>query len=382
MTSAERTSYEVDEQGVARAAPASGPRPRNAIDTQMLVELLEHLAVARDDEAVRVLVDQLLRPHGPLGRRRRQGGARRGGQGRAACSSSPTSTTRSSPSRSRRSPPATATSSAAAPRSRSPATCGSAAPTCGCASRARRSASRSARPAWSPSAASPPPSTCCSPRARSAPTRRCASASSTGSPRRPATEEAALELAAEVAAHPPEAVARLKRMLHEWDDVEGRSRGRGRGPGRVAALRPGPADLRLGVRPAPCVGSPFLGKVVRCLARRPPASAGRLHGDCRRPPALWRLLGCFCADRLCGGTVNSVDGRRRRSSARCAAKQRTRADCTLRAAIELSNASAGEHDLIGFDGTISTVSHRHDHPRLRPPGDHLPADSQRRRPAA
>jgi enoyl-CoA hydratase len=43
------------------------------------------------------------------------------------------------------------------------------------------------------------------------------------------TEEAALELAAAVAAHPPEAVARLKRMLHEWDDVEGRSRAEGEG---------------------------------------------------------------------------------------------------------------------------------------------------------
>ncbi len=38
-----------------------------------------------------------------------------------------------------------------------------------------------------------------------------------------ATEDAALELAGEVAAHPPESVARLKRLLHEWDDVEGRS---------------------------------------------------------------------------------------------------------------------------------------------------------------
>lgn len=44
-----------------------------------------------------------------------------------------------------------------------------------------------------------------------------------------ATEEAALELAAEVAAHPPEAVRRLKRMLHEWDDIEGRSAQEGRG---------------------------------------------------------------------------------------------------------------------------------------------------------
>lgn len=43
------------------------------------------------------------------------------------------------------------------------------------------------------------------------------------------TETAALELAAEVAAHPPEAVARLKAMLHEWDDVVGRSAAEGRG---------------------------------------------------------------------------------------------------------------------------------------------------------
>jgi enoyl-CoA hydratase len=43
------------------------------------------------------------------------------------------------------------------------------------------------------------------------------------------TEDAALELAAGVAAHPPEAVARLKAMLHEWDDVVGRSAQEGRG---------------------------------------------------------------------------------------------------------------------------------------------------------
>jgi enoyl-CoA hydratase/carnithine racemase len=53
-----------------------------------------------------------------------------------------------------------------------------------------------------------------------------------------ATEEAALELAAGVAAHPPEAVARLKRMLHEWDDVEGRSAVEGRG--QVEWQRSGP----------------------------------------------------------------------------------------------------------------------------------------------
>jgi enoyl-CoA hydratase/carnithine racemase len=43
------------------------------------------------------------------------------------------------------------------------------------------------------------------------------------------TEEAAMELAGQVASHPPEAVARLKRMLHAWDDVEGRSRAEGVG---------------------------------------------------------------------------------------------------------------------------------------------------------
>jgi enoyl-CoA hydratase/carnithine racemase len=52
------------------------------------------------------------------------------------------------------------------------------------------------------------------------------------------TEEAALELAAEVAAHPPEAVAQLKRMLHEWDDIEGRSRVEGEG--QVEWQRTGP----------------------------------------------------------------------------------------------------------------------------------------------
>src|SRR3954447_19257398 len=35
------------------------------------------------------------------------------------------------------------------------------------------------------------------------------------------TEEEALRLATGVAEHPPEAVARLKRMLHDWDGVEG-----------------------------------------------------------------------------------------------------------------------------------------------------------------
>jgi len=52
------------------------------------------------------------------------------------------------------------------------------------------------------------------------------------------TEEAALELAAAVAANPPEAVARLKRMLHDWDGVEARSRAEGEG--QVEWQRSGP----------------------------------------------------------------------------------------------------------------------------------------------
>jgi enoyl-CoA hydratase/carnithine racemase len=52
------------------------------------------------------------------------------------------------------------------------------------------------------------------------------------------TEEAALELAAEVAAHPPEAVARLKQMLHRWDGVVERSADEGRG--QVEWQRSGP----------------------------------------------------------------------------------------------------------------------------------------------
>ena len=53
-----------------------------------------------------------------------------------------------------------------------------------------------------------------------------------------ATEDSALELATQVAAHPPEAVAQLKRMLHQWDDVVGRSKVEG--VGQVEWQRTGP----------------------------------------------------------------------------------------------------------------------------------------------
>jgi enoyl-CoA hydratase/carnithine racemase len=54
----------------------------------------------------------------------------------------------------------------------------------------------------------------------------------------PAAQEQALSLAAAIAEHPPEAVARLKRMLHTWDGVEERSRAEGEG--QVEWQRSGP----------------------------------------------------------------------------------------------------------------------------------------------
>lgn len=54
----------------------------------------------------------------------------------------------------------------------------------------------------------------------------------------PRTEETALQLAAQIAAHPPESVSRIKRMLHEWDGVEDRSRAEGEG--QVAWQQEGP----------------------------------------------------------------------------------------------------------------------------------------------
>jgi enoyl-CoA hydratase/carnithine racemase len=52
------------------------------------------------------------------------------------------------------------------------------------------------------------------------------------------TEEVAMELASEVAAHPPESVARIKKMLLDWDGVVERSAEEGRG--QVEWQRTGP----------------------------------------------------------------------------------------------------------------------------------------------
>jgi enoyl-CoA hydratase/carnithine racemase len=59
-----------------------------------------------------------------------------------------------------------------------------------------------------------------------------------------ATEEQALALAADVAAHPPESLARLKRMLHEHDGVVERSAEEGRGQVKWERSGPGLPDER------------------------------------------------------------------------------------------------------------------------------------------
>ena len=54
----------------------------------------------------------------------------------------------------------------------------------------------------------------------------------------PATEETALALAAQIAPHPPESVARIKSLLHEWDGVVERSAREGRGQVEALAAQP------------------------------------------------------------------------------------------------------------------------------------------------
>ena len=101
-----------------------------------------------------------------------------------------------------------------------------------------------------------------------------------------ATEESALELAAEVAAHPPEAVARLKRMLHEWDDVEGRSapRARARSSGSAparACRRRGSPSVRLNTDPR-ATGANYARRCDRPQAapRLPRPPRDRAAGPC------------------------------------------------------------------------------------------------------
>ena len=231
-----RTGYEVGEQGVA-VLRLQRPDARNAMDTQMLAEILEHLAVARDDDRVRVLVisssdhmglsagadireaideqskvermqlfadvyDQIVafpKPtvavcHGDV-----VGG---GAEVAIACDM------RVGGSNLRMRFPGAALGVPVGP-ARLVTLCGLA---------AAKYLLLSSRTVGADEAL------------RLGLVNRVAPAAG--------TEEAALQLAAEVAAHPPEGVARLKRMLHEWDDVEGRSRAEGKG--QVEWQRSGP----------------------------------------------------------------------------------------------------------------------------------------------
>jgi 3-hydroxypropionyl-coenzyme A dehydratase len=218
---APRTSYRVDEAGVALIR-LERPQTRNAIDTQMLSELLEHLAVARGDEGVRVLVfssaDHLGLSAGADVREQLDAAAhvRRmemfaelydaivgfpkptiaachgdvvggGAEIAVACDM------RIGGSNLRLRFPGAALGIPVGP-ARLVTLCGLA---------AAKYLLFSSRTVGADEAL------------RLGLVNRVAPAA--------ATEAAALELAGEVAVHPPESVARLKRMLHEWDDVEGRS---------------------------------------------------------------------------------------------------------------------------------------------------------------
>lgn len=231
-----RTTYEVSEQGVALLRLAR-PEARNAIDTQMLVELLEHLAVARSDEAVRVLAisssDQMGLSAGADVKEQldEEGKVRRmqlfadlydgvvgfpkptvacchgdvvggGAEIAVACDM------RVAGANLRMRFPGAALGVPVGP-ARLVSLCGLA---------TAKFLLLSSRTVGADEAL------------RLGLVNRVAPAA--------ATEEATLDLAAEVAAHPPEAVARLKRMLHEWDDVVGRSAREG--AGQVEWQRSGP----------------------------------------------------------------------------------------------------------------------------------------------
>jgi len=233
---ARRTSYSLDENGVALLR-LERPEARNAIDTQMLLELLDHFAAARSDEAVRVLVvsssDQMGLSAGADVREQldEEGKVRRmqlfadlydavvgfpkptvaachgdvvggGAEIAVACDM------RVGGANLRLRFPGAALGVPVGP-ARLVSLCGLA---------AAKYLLFSSRTVGADEAL------------RLGLVNRVAPAAG--------AEEAALELATTVAAHPPEAVARLKRMLHEWDDVEGRSRAEGEG--QVEWQRSGP----------------------------------------------------------------------------------------------------------------------------------------------
>jgi len=232
----ELTSYSVDEQGIALIR-LDRPKARNAINTQMLVELLEHLAVARGDDAVRVLVfssaDQMGFSAGADVREELDEEAKvqrmqlfadlydeivafpkptiavchgdvvgGGAEIAVACDM------RIGGANLRMRFPGAALGVPVGP-ARLVTLCGLA---------AAKYLLFSSRTVGADEAL------------RLGLVNRVAPAAG--------TEEAALELAAAVAAHPPEAVASLKQMLHQWDDVVGRSKVEG--VGQVEWARTGP----------------------------------------------------------------------------------------------------------------------------------------------
>ncbi len=231
------TSYEVDGQGVA-VLRLRRPASRNAIDTQMLLELLGHLAAARDDEAVRVLVvssaDHMGLSAGADVKEEldEQGKVRRmqlfadlydaivafprptiaachgdvvggGAEIAVACDM------RVGGANLRMRFPGAALGVPVGP-ARLVTLCGLA---------AAKYLLLTSRTVGADEAL------------RLGLVNRVAPAAG--------TEHAALELAAEVAAHPPEAVARLKEMLHGWDDVVGRSAHEGQGQVEWQRIGPG-----------------------------------------------------------------------------------------------------------------------------------------------
>jgi enoyl-CoA hydratase/carnithine racemase len=231
------TTYAVDEQGVALMR-LERPKARNAINTQMLVELLEHLAVARGDDAVRVLVissaDHLGLSAGADVREEldEEGQVRRmqlfadlydgivafpkptvavchgdvvggGAEIAIACDM------RVGGANLRMRFPGAALGVPVGP-ARLVTLCGLA---------AAKYLLLSSRTVGADEAL------------RLGLVNRVAPAA--------ATETSAMDLATAVAAHPPEAVAQLKRMLHEWDDIEGRSALEGKGQVEWARNGPG-----------------------------------------------------------------------------------------------------------------------------------------------
>jgi enoyl-CoA hydratase len=221
------TSYLVDENGVALIR-LERPKARNAINTQMLLELLEHLALARDDGAVRVLVISSADPLGlSAGADVREqlddeGQVRRmqlfadlydavvgfpkptiaachgdvvggGAEIAIACDM------RIGGANLRMRFPGAALGVPVGP-ARLVTLCGLA---------AAKYLLLSSRTVGADEAL------------RIGLVNRVAPAA--------ATEDSALGLATEIAGHPPAAVARLKAMLHEWDDIEGRSAAEGAG---------------------------------------------------------------------------------------------------------------------------------------------------------